>query len=712
YNLLSSLDRGGMGELFLASKQGLAKPCVVKVLLPKFSRNAQYRRRFLREAKILAGLRHGRIVPVIDFGEDQGFLYIVMEFIDCVNLQVFVEALARGGKPMPHSLVAYIAGEVLEALRHAHERTVGGRPWGVIHRDIKPSNVLITSEGEVLLTDFGIARYEAEMSAEMFGTISYMAPEQALGTTGYQSDLFGAAALVHYMLTGRPPRTACNIAELHAVLRDPPPHTGRDDVPEPLERFRLLGLEPDVGNRLGSARGGLEILEGWAGYRKRTTLTAEHYDRYVGPRRSGMTKLNPAANNEEHAPQQGAPVEQTVVTNPSASTVAVSKPPPPSGESPAARDGHVWKPWWHDEKPDTVSEEATTTRWVEPDAPRVFRRRRSPLIPNRSESARSAAGQAPEPTVAVSGGDDPPVRTPTTERLSDNGIAGGPAPVADRRPTSAATEMLMDLDHPRREVSSAKERAREKRASSGRVLVASPVSVQTASDAGRHDAQARSRRARGRFAALLWLSTSIVVAVLGIALSTSRSTAGSADGVSPSPQDAVEVGARPLEQPRLMPTAAAVEQDPVLVAGPVAEPQPATALQLEEDARSTVVLTPADSDTTGPSVDEQPLQPSRSSDSASPSKRVRVELLFENAKRGEIRIGEGTVRSFAERARIKLRPGRYPLSWRASQAEPWQRADDLRVLVDDPASEYLVVRVWKDGTVLERVARESGADAR
>jgi serine/threonine-protein kinase len=177
-------------NLWLACKRGLTKPCVIKVLLPQYSRDPEYRRRFLREAELLAQLRYCRIVPIIDFGECEGWLYIVMEYIDGVDLGRFCRALAAQRQIMPVEVVAYIAGEVFEALRHAHNRAPGGRPLGIIHRDITPGNVLISSEGEVFLTDFGLARRNMDLSGEVFGTLEYMAPEQAEGMATFQSDLY------------------------------------------------------------------------------------------------------------------------------------------------------------------------------------------------------------------------------------------------------------------------------------------------------------------------------------------------------------------------------------------------------------------------------------------------------------------------------------------------------------------------------------------
>ncbi|MEX1362553.1 MAG: serine/threonine-protein kinase, partial [Nannocystaceae bacterium] len=289
YQLRRPIGRGGMGEVWLAAKDGLTKPCVVKVLLPRYSADPEYRRRFFREAEILAMLRHGRIVPIIDYGESRGWLYIVMEYIDGVDLGTFCRALVREGGRVPANVAAYVIGEVLEALRHAHERSPGGEHRGVIHRDVTPGNVMISSEGEVFLTDFGLALRETELSGEVFGTLEYMAPEQVKGCACFQSDLFAAGGVLYFMLTGRPPRQARNVAQLIANLEVVQHEICRDDVATPVQRLIELCLVTSLAERIESARDGILLLDKWPGYRKETTVTAALYSSYVGPRKTGLT---------------------------------------------------------------------------------------------------------------------------------------------------------------------------------------------------------------------------------------------------------------------------------------------------------------------------------------------------------------------------------------------------------------------------------------
>lgn len=376
YRLVRQLGRGGMAEVWLAYKaeDPLEKPWVIKVLLPEYVGSAKHRERFLLEVKTLASLRHGRIVAIHDFGEDQGFLYLVMDYIDGVNLQVFVRALEAKGERLPIPAVLYILCEVADALRHAHDRTRAGAPRGVIHRDVKPSNVLVSSEGEVFLTDFGLARYEKDFSFDIFGTSGYVAPEQARGAACPQSDVFGLGGILHFMLTGEPTRRAPGGMVLDSVLDDPPPPTGRDDVPEAVEKLRVMCLEPSLARRFESAADVVRIIEKSADHQRCAMMIKQYHLRYFGPPRTGTTEALAMAKAAE-------PREPTLEV----------EPPPQSWAE--ARDDEDLTTFW--QPPAEVAADAGSTHIppeyrptpvvrTEPDAPRIRRRPRrdgSPASP-------------------------------------------------------------------------------------------------------------------------------------------------------------------------------------------------------------------------------------------------------------------------------------------------------------------------------------------
>src|SRR5690606_21301361 len=137
-------------------KLSLTRSVAIKVLHPDAAQDADAQSLFFREARISAALEHGRIVSVLDYGIEHDLLYLVMARVDGVDLRTFLNAYCKKGKleSLPPLLVAHFAGEILEALRYAHSRPVGGRTYGVIHRDIKPANVLVSSNGEIFVTDF------------------------------------------------------------------------------------------------------------------------------------------------------------------------------------------------------------------------------------------------------------------------------------------------------------------------------------------------------------------------------------------------------------------------------------------------------------------------------------------------------------------------------------------------------------------------------
>lgn len=338
--LIRPIGRGGMGEVWLATMHGLAKPCVVKVLLPKYSANPEYRRRFHREARILAMLNHQRIVTIHDYGESKGWLYIVMDYVDGVDLGTFCRALRKNAVMVPVTVAVYIIGEILEALRHAHERKPGGKHKGVIHRDVTPGNVMISSHGEVYLTDFGLARRETELSSEIFGTLGFMAPEQAMGHACFQSDLFGVGGLLLFMLAGRPPRRAKNVAELLENLEAIDCATGREDVPEVVQRLMELCLVASPEERLAAAGDGILLLDKWSGYRKMSTVTAALYRNNVGPEKTGLTGVHEVASEVDAVDPKGG----TIRVEPAARLEEPRADPEPSAELPERTVVLDWQP--------------------------------------------------------------------------------------------------------------------------------------------------------------------------------------------------------------------------------------------------------------------------------------------------------------------------------------------------------------------------------
>lgn len=405
YRLIRRLGRGGMAEVWLVHKIGdpLQKSWVMKIMLPEHTASPKHQARFLSEVKTLASLRHGCIVPIFHYGVDKGFYFLIMEYIDGVNLRVFVKELESKGERLPYVAVLYVAAQLADGLRHAHDRTRAGAPRGVIHRDVKPSNVLISSDGEVLVTDFGLARYEEDFSHDTFGTRAYVAPEQARGAAGPQSDIYGLGATMHFMLTGEAPRrVSSHTLDIEHLLDDPPPPTGRDDVPELVERIRWGCLQPSVAHRYAAMKDVLKIIETHPYYQRCALMLKEYYLRYIGAPRTGTTEALAMAMATEPAVEPRGPSKAEPAADDELTTFwqLPAATPSEAGDQ-ASAAAHVppeYRP-------------APAGR-VEADAPKVRRRPRG-ASPSPSESVRIEATEILSTVPSVEATRD------TTERLDN-----------------------------------------------------------------------------------------------------------------------------------------------------------------------------------------------------------------------------------------------------------------------------------------------------
>ena len=192
FEIVEFLGRGGMGEVYKARQKALDREVAIKLLAGEWQNDEAFAKRFETEAKTLAQMSHPNIVTVHDFGESQGSFYIVMEYIDGVNLR----DLLSEGKMSPEQALA-IVPSVCEALEYAHSK-------GVVHRDIKPENLLLDRDGRVKIADFGIASLVGA-AGERSGTPPYMAPEQEKGTVDRRADIYALGVVLYEMLTGERP---------------------------------------------------------------------------------------------------------------------------------------------------------------------------------------------------------------------------------------------------------------------------------------------------------------------------------------------------------------------------------------------------------------------------------------------------------------------------------------------------------------------------
>jgi serine/threonine protein kinase len=246
YLIVESLGEGGMAAVYKGYDRRLDRDVAIKVILPGHVHDEMFTKRFEREARAVAQLTHTHIVGVHDYGTDQGISYLVMAYIPGGTMKDLL------GKPIPWQKAARKLAPIARALEYAHQK-------GIIHRDIKPANILVTQSGDLMLTDFGIAK--AVDSEEMtkltktgtgIGTPAYMAPEQGMGDEiDHRADIYSLGIVFYEMITGRPPfRADTPIAVMmkHVNFPLPRPTEFVPDIPDKVEKvlYNALAKNPEL----------------------------------------------------------------------------------------------------------------------------------------------------------------------------------------------------------------------------------------------------------------------------------------------------------------------------------------------------------------------------------------------------------------------------------------------------------------------------------
>ena len=245
YRIDALLGEGGMGKVFRAVREGETEPVALKVMRTRISSDEEQRKRFLREARAAAEVRHRHLVPVLDAGEAGDRRYLVMPYIAGRSLDARVTA--EGALPIAdavHTLAQVASG--LDALHRA----------GIVHRDVKASNVLLDERGSAALTDFGLAKREdwsrLTKMGQVMGTVDYIAPELLRGDPATPaSDLYALGCVMYEMVAGRPPFEGGMFEVGMAHLEEEPadPAGGRSDATRNLGRGVLLALAKDPRRR-------------------------------------------------------------------------------------------------------------------------------------------------------------------------------------------------------------------------------------------------------------------------------------------------------------------------------------------------------------------------------------------------------------------------------------------------------------------------------
>lgn len=257
YRIINQIGQGGMATIFKAYQAAMDRYVAIKVLPFQFAQSPEFITRFQQEARTIAKLEHPHILPVHDFGEANGVPYLVMRYLDAGTLKDRIKA-----GPLSLTEIDRYFSQLADALSYAHAN-------GVIHRDIKPSNALIDQNGNIFLTDFGIAKIlessvNLTASGTVTGTPAYMSPEQAQGEKlDQRTDIYSLGIVLYEMLTGRVPFEAeTPLAVLLKHLNEPlpPPTTLKPDLAPALERVVLKALAKDRNDRYATCT---EFLNAW-----------------------------------------------------------------------------------------------------------------------------------------------------------------------------------------------------------------------------------------------------------------------------------------------------------------------------------------------------------------------------------------------------------------------------------------------------------------
>jgi eukaryotic-like serine/threonine-protein kinase len=314
YRIEALLGAGGMGRVYRAVHTELHEPVAVKFLLPEWSSRAELRARFRREAVVLARLRHPNVVSVLDYGEHEGELFLVMELLRGFSLDSQVKA---GGVTLPIERVVRIIDQVLQVLEAAHTT-------GVVHRDLKPENVMLLDAGDrtdrVKVLDFGIAFLDEEGADKLTstgtvrGTPHYMSPEQCVGrNVGPPTDVYAVGAMLYELLAGTPPFNGRSAAEIisQQMFSAPPSFAELSpprEIPTGLEALCLRALSKRPEKRPDAAQFRDGLHRAVLGVDPTSVAARDAHDR---ARSAGLSREERALSSASREPSSEGPAGDT-----------------------------------------------------------------------------------------------------------------------------------------------------------------------------------------------------------------------------------------------------------------------------------------------------------------------------------------------------------------------------------------------------------------
>ncbi len=298
FRFTRKIAEGGMGAIYealLFGSEGFEKTVTIKTIREKFTGDRDFVDMFIGEAKLVADLVHQNIVQIYKLGRIGNTYYIAMEYVQGINLQEFMNRHLEIGQKVPIDLGAFIISRVCRGLEYAHaKRDKSGVSLGVVHRDISPKNLMISSEGEVKITDFGIAKARNLMKDQegqvLMGKAQYMSPEQAqYMPTDARSDIFSLGVVMFELLTGESifgSTEETTVILENVVVKDiPKPRDINPEIPEALEKIMLKALDRNLAKRYqdaGKMGYDMEYFMYHKGYGP-TIVTLEKYMRQLFP---------------------------------------------------------------------------------------------------------------------------------------------------------------------------------------------------------------------------------------------------------------------------------------------------------------------------------------------------------------------------------------------------------------------------------------------
>jgi len=245
YQVLEPIASGAMATVYKGYQPGTERTVAIKVILPNFSLDDLYIKRFEREARLVANLEHPRIVPLYDFGKDKGRLYIIMRYLEGGSLDTWLEEEA-----LPIQNILQIATQVSDGLGYAHANEV-------IHRDVKPANVMFDSVGYAYISDFGLAKNihsKTNLTGDgLLGTPEYMSPEQGMGDpVDHRTDIYSLGIMLYEMAVGSRPfesEKPMSLVNMHIDKPLPTPTLQNPDLDPRLEEIILKACAKKPGDR-------------------------------------------------------------------------------------------------------------------------------------------------------------------------------------------------------------------------------------------------------------------------------------------------------------------------------------------------------------------------------------------------------------------------------------------------------------------------------